>query len=303
MKRVFVFCASVVVAMVVVIGAVKPAFAQTTAGRVIGTVYDQQDAVVPGAKVTAVNGATQIRTTATSKDDGSYEILNLPIGNYHVEVEKDGFQKAITQEKKLEINQSLLFDVHLTVGAEAQTVTVESQSTTVETINPTVGQSVTNRPLVELPLNGRDALGLALLQPGVTEADPDYAGAGAASGFAPGSHRLSGAFSVAGGRPDSITFLLDGGLNNDLISNDAVLNPNLDSIAEYRILTSNYTAEYGRSGSGIISVELKSGTNQLHGSAYEFARNTAFEQGIDRSQSGPQTALLAGQFPASEDAG
>ena len=143
-------------------------------------------------------------------------------------------------------------------------------------------------------MNGRDTLGLALLQPGVTEADPDYGGAGAGSG----SHRLSGAFSVAGGRPDSITFLLDGGLNNNLISNEVVLNPNPDSIAEFRILTSNYTAEYGRNGSGIVSVVTKSGTNQLHGSAFDFVRNTDFDANsyFNIQESLPRDDLKRHQF-------
>ena len=239
----------------------------------MGTVFDPQGSVVPDAVVTVVNAATQIKNATKARGDGSFEVPSLPIGTYYVEVEKEGFEEAVTQQQKLEINQSLQFQVILTLGATTQTVTVEAAVSAVEIANPTVGDTVTGETIQEAPLNGRDTLGLALLQPGVTEADPDYGGAGALSG----SHRLSGAFSVAGGRPDSITFLLDGGLNNSLINNEVVLNPNPDSIAEFRILTSNYTAEYGRNGSGIISVVTKSGTNQLHGSAFDFVRNTDFD--------------------------
>jgi len=141
----------------------------------------------------------------------------------------------------------------------------------VETVNPTLGESVTSRPIVNMPLNGRNVLDLALLQPGVTEDNPDDTSQGHGSGQS---------FSVGGGRSDSITYLLDGGVNNDLLNNSVVFNPNPDSVAEFRILTSNYTAEYGRSGAGIISVVTKSGSNDFHGSAFEFVRNTDFDANL-----------------------
>ena len=240
----------------------RVAFAQDATGRVIGTVYDQQGGVVPDAKVTVTNTATHIAHATVSGKDGYFEALDLPIGSYRVTVEHEGFTKAVTQEQKLLINQSLRFDITLAVGTSNQTVTVEAQVSGVETENPTLGQSVTSRELINLPLNGRDVLDLALLQPGVTEADPDFVGAGK--------------FSVAGGRPDSITFLLDGGGNNNLLDNSVVLDPNPDTIAEFRILTSNYTAEYGRNAAGIISVVTKSGTNEFHGSGFDFARDGVF---------------------------
>jgi hypothetical protein len=243
-------------------GLSSAAFAQDATGRVIGTVYDQQGAVVPGANVAVTNTGTKISHAAVTGKDGYFEVLDLAIGNYRVAVEHDGFNKVVTQEQKLLINQSLRFDITLTIGTTNQTVTVEAQVSGVETENPTLGQSVTGRELVNLPLNGRDVLDLALLQPGVTEADPDYGGAGK--------------FSVAGGRPDSITYLLDGGVNNNLLDNSVVLDPNPDTIAEFRILTSNYTAEYGRNAAGVVSVVTKSGTNEFHGSGFDFARDGIF---------------------------
>ena len=235
------------------------ALGQDASGRVIGNVVDQQGGVVPGAKVTVTNTATGINRATVTNKDGYFEVLDLQIGNYRVSVEHEGFTKAVTQQEKLLINQSLRFDITLKVGATNQTVTVEAQVTGVETVSPTLGQSVTSRQLINLPLNGRDVLDLALLQPGVTEADDDFVGAGT--------------FSIAGGRPDSVTFLLDGGLNNNLLDNSVVLDPNPDTIAEFKILTSNYTAEYGRNAAGIISVVTKSGTNEFHGSGFEFLRN------------------------------
>ena len=236
-----------------------PANAQDTTGRVIGTVTDQQGAAVPGAKVTVTNTATQIASTTSSKEDGTFEVLNLPIGPYSVTVEHEGFNKVTTQPNRLEINQSLRFDVVLQLGAVSQTVTVESQTTRVETQNSTVGATVTGEAIQEAPLNGRNVLDLAKLQPGVTESNPDNTGAGT--------------YSIAGGRTDSVTFLMDGSLNNDLLDNGVVFNPNPETIAEFRILESNYSAEYGRNGGGIITEVTKSGTNQWHGSAYDYLRN------------------------------
>jgi hypothetical protein len=242
----------------------NPARGQDASGRVIGNVFDQQGGLVPEAHVTVTNTATGIAHSTTTNKDGYFEVLDLPIGSYNVTVEHEGFSKAVTQQQKLQINQSLRFDITLKVGTTSQSVTVEAQVTGVETVNPTLGQSVTSRQVVDMPLNGRDVMQLALLQPGVTEADPDYGGATTGGG---------NAFSVAGGRPDSITFLLDGGLNNNLLDNSQVLDPNPDSVEEFRILTSNYTAEYGRNAAGIISVVTKSGTNEFHGSGFEFLRN------------------------------
>ena len=239
------------------------AIAQQATARIVGTITDPQGLVVTGVKITVTNRATNVSTETTSDKGGFYQVLNLPIGSYRIVARHEGFRPLEVLTAPLEINQSFRADLKLQVGAVNEEVLVESQASGVETVNPTIGQSVTSRPIVNMPLNGRNVLDLALLQPGVTEDNPDDTGAG---------H-----FSVAGGRADSVTFLLDGGLNNDLVSNDVVYNPNPDSVAEFRILTSNYTAEYGRNGAGVISVVTKSGTNQFHGSAFEFLRNTDFD--------------------------
>src|SRR5271166_4548656 len=237
--------------------------AQDATGRIFGTVYDQQGAVISDAQIKVTNIATeQTRTTTTSKE-GTFQLLALPIGTYKVTAEHSGFRSEVSPEQKLLINQSLRIDFKMEVGAETQTIDVGAEAAAVETINPTLGQSITGRALTNMPLNGRDMLDLALLQPGVTESNDDNAGAGN--------------YSIAGGRSDSVTFLLDGGNNNDLLDNSNVLDPNPDAIEEFRLLTSNYTAEYGRNGGGIISVVTKSGSNQLHGSLFEFFRNDALD--------------------------
>lgn len=235
---------------------------QDVTGRIVGLVTDAQGAAIPGARIIVTNTGTQVSREILSGPDGTYQVLQLPIGNYRVTAEHGGFRKTVTDEEKLLINQSLRIEVRMEVGAVTETVQVEAAGAGVETVNATLGQSVTSRPLVNLPLNGRNVLDLALLQPGVTETNSDSTAAGT--------------FSIAGGRTDSVTFLLDGGLNNNLLSNGVLYNPNPDTVAEFRILSSNYTAEYGRNAGGIVSVVTKSGTNAVHGSAFDFVRNDAF---------------------------
>src|SRR5580700_11480065 len=224
--------------------------AQDATGRIVGTVYDEQGAVIPAVEITVTNTATQVARMATTNKEGAFQLLALPIGNYKVTAEHTGFRTVNSAEQKLLINQALRIDFKMEVGAESQTIDVGAEAAPVETVNPTLGQSITGRVLTNMPLNGRDMLDLALLPPGVTESHDDNTGAGN--------------YSIAGGRSDSVTFLLDGGLNNDLLSNGNLLDPNPDAIAEFRLLTSDYTAEYGRNGGGIISIVTKSGTNHLH---------------------------------------
>jgi Carboxypeptidase regulatory-like domain len=267
------------------------ASAQQATAKIVGTVTDSQGAVIPEVKVTVRNTATNVAAEATSDKSGFYQVLDLPIGTYRITANHAGFRPLETTTSPLEINQSFRANLKLEVGTAREQVSVEAQSSGVETVNPTLGQSVTARPIVNLPLNGRNVLSLALLQPGVTEDNPDDTGAGSLS-------QNGGNFSVAGGRSDSITFLLDGGINNELLGNGIVYNPNPDSVAEFRILTSNYTAEYGRSGAGVVSVVTKSGSNDLHGSAFEFLRNTDFDaDSYFNNQAGlPRNNLKRNQF-------
>jgi hypothetical protein len=201
-----------------------------------------------------------------------------------VTAERPGFKKAVSEEAKLQINQALRFDIKLEVGAPTESVTVTSQAAGVETVSPTLGQTVQTRQIVNLPLNGRNVLNLALLQPGVSENNPGDTSAGF--------------FNIAGNRSDSVTFLLDGGVNNNLLNNGVVFNPNPDTIAEFRLLTSNYTAEYGRNGGGVISVVTKSGTNNYHGSGFEFLRNNSLNANrfFNKKNGLPREILKRNQF-------
>jgi outer membrane receptor protein involved in Fe transport len=254
---------SVVAFVVCLLLIVTTANAQEPTGKILGEVRDQQGAVIPGVTVTVRNVATGVVSKATTDKDGVYQVLHLSIGDYTVTAEHAGFRKVVTTAYALEINQALKVDLVLPVGAATEVVEVTGAAAVVETSNATLGNSVTSRPIINLPLNGRNVLDLAKLEAGVTEKDP--------------RNDSAGTFSIAGGRTDSVTYLLDGGNNNSLLANDVVMNPNPDTVAEFRILESNYTAEYGRNAGGIISVVTKSGTKDFHGSAFEFARNEAFD--------------------------
>ncbi|MEK7409242.1 MAG: TonB-dependent receptor plug domain-containing protein, partial [Acidobacteriota bacterium] len=218
--------------------------------------------------------------------DGTYQVLLLPVGTYNVTAEKAGFRKVVTEPQPLSINQSLRFDIRLEVGATTETIQVEAIAVGVETVNATLSQTVTGGQIQSMPLNGRNVLDLALLQPGVT---PSSLGSTGQLGF-----------SISGGRRDSVTYILDGGMNNNLLNNSVVLNPNPDAIAEFRILTSNYNAEYGRNAGGIISVVSKSGGNEIHGSLYDFIRNDAFNanQYFNNKNKLPRSILKRHQFGA-----
>jgi len=278
---------SIVLAICVLLAA--PAFAQQATGRIVGTITDPQGAVLPGVTVTAINVATDVKSHTVTNKDGYYQVLNLPVGNYRITAERDNFRKLLTEAQKLEINQALRMDLKMELGARTETVTVEANAVMVDTVNATLGQTVTERVVQDMPLNGRNVLDLALLQPGVTEVNPGAT-----------DNAQQGTYGIAGGKSDSVTFLLDGGVNNGILGNEVIFNPSPDTVQEFKILTSNYSAEYGRNAGGIISVVTKSGTNTLHGSAYDFLRNDALDANkyFNNQQGIPRDVLKRNQFGA-----
>jgi hypothetical protein len=276
---------------VVVLALALSTSAQNSTGRLIGTVTDPQGAAIAEAKVTVTNTGTNVSRTTTTDNTGAYQVLDLPIGMYSVTLQVQGFSKIVTNTQELTINQSLRIDLHPRVGSSSEVVNVESEAAQVETLNPTVGGTVTGKVIQDLPLNGRETLDLALTQPGVVPAPSTGYGSEKNGEFDQG-------FTVAGGRPDSVTYLLDGGLNNSVTGANVVFDPNPDAVAEFRILTNNYTAEYGRSGGGTVSVQTKSGTNVVHGSLFEYLRNDAFNANdfFDNANGNPRPVLKRNQF-------
>src|SRR6185369_7508720 len=153
-------------------------WSQDATGKILGIISDEQGAAIGGAKVIVTNTATQVSYEAVSDKQGGYQVLLLPLGKYQVSAESEGFKRALSKEETLRINQSLRIDLRLEIGASSEVVEVSAQGTLIETVNPTLGQSVTSRPLINMPLNGRDVLDLAKLQAGVTETNPDSTAAG-----------------------------------------------------------------------------------------------------------------------------
>jgi hypothetical protein len=225
-----------------------------------GTVTDQSGGVVVGAKVTLTNTGTGVARNTTTGSDGSYLFDLVGVGTYKLAVDKPGFSNFLQDGIVLELNQNGRQDVALKVGQENQTVEVTSNVVQVDTTGAVLGKVENQRMINDLPLADRDTLQLGLLQAGVFSPDPDD-GSG-------------NPFSVSGQRSESLTFLLDGANNTDFLGNNIVVNPNPDAVEEFKILTNNYDAEYGRTSGGIVNQVTKSGTNAYHGDAFEFLRNT-----------------------------
>jgi len=249
--------------------------AQTFRGTILGTVTDSSGGAVPAAAVTIKNLDTGLIRTVTTSDDGSYSAPELPIGNYSVTVEKAGFKEGVVTGVRVEVSTERRADFTLQPGELAQKVEVTGEELPmVESTSDTLGGIVESKVVTSLPVNGRDYQKLIFLVPGVT-GSPDQIT------DSPGSF---GIFSVNGARGRANNFLLDGTDMNDGYRNDPAINEAgtygtpatilpIEAIAELRV-ASNFEAEYGRSAGGVINVVTKSGTNQFHGSALEFFRNT-----------------------------
>jgi hypothetical protein len=246
--------------LVVLMSALSMHSAEVTA-TLSGTVKDSTGALVSKANVTVTNTGTNASHSSATLVDGSYQFTLLPIGTYQVTVEQAGFRKYVRDGIVLNVNQNARLDVVLQVGAASQVVEVSGDVTQVDTVSATLGNVETERRIVDLPLVERDAFQLGLLQAGVFPPDEDD-GSG-------------NPFSVSGQRSESLTFLVNGADNNDFLGNNAVVNPNPDALGEFKILTNNYEAEYGRTTGGIVNQVIKSGTNSLHGDVFEFFRNDA----------------------------
>lgn len=245
------------------------AFAQDT-GYISGTVIDKSGAAIAGAEVSVVSVGGNLTRNTTSNTDGAYVAAGLPGGTYNIVVSAKGFQKFTAQKVVLEVAQKIRVDVTLTVGALNEEVVVTGENVAqVETQSSEISSTVTGKQVNELELNGRNFTQLVTLVPGVVNQTGQDEGAVGVGG--------SVAYSVNGGRTEYNNWEIDGGDTMDNGSNGTLnVYPNLEAIAEFKVLTSNYGAQYGRNGSGTVEVETKSGTSAWHGSAFYYGRNEAF---------------------------
>lgn len=246
-----------------ILGLSSAGFAQLTTGSIVGTVRDSSGLSLPNATVKLTNTATGLVRTVTTSGSGDYTASLLPIGKYDVEVNATGFKTSNITGTVLDVNQTVRIDCRLQVGEAIQTVeVVDSGLAMLRTDQSDVGQIVDQKEITQIPLNGRDYMQLATLSPGVSRMNRTNSFVSDQKGII-----------ANGASSDSNQYTLDGVQMQSEIDNSATLQPSPDAIAEFKIMTADYTAEYGRAAGAHVNVVTKSGTNAFHGSAFEFIRN------------------------------
>jgi hypothetical protein len=246
-------------------------------GSISGTVKDPSGAVVPRATVAATNADTGIRRTVTTDANGAYSFSSLPIGRYDLDVGSAGFRPYRRTGVVIDANSALLIDVVLEVGQKSDTITVSDAAIHAETASSQMGELVTGAAMTAVPLNGRSYTDLLALQPGVapqTSITSDTTQDVGVSAFSPSGDLNPGTIAMNGQREFANAFIVNGSDVEEDVNMGTAIIPNLDSIAEFRILTNNFDAEYGEFSGGQINVVTKSGANAFHGDGFEFFRNT-----------------------------
>ncbi|MBT9332412.1 TonB-dependent receptor [Paracidobacterium acidisoli] len=267
-----------------------PLHAQLTSATITGQITDNSKSAIPGASVVVVDTATGLTYKATSDSQGAYVLTNLTPDTYRLTVSMAGFQTSTQENLIVRVGDRATVDVMLQVGAITENVTVQAAAASVDLQSPTVSTVIDNTMTKELPLNGRDVLQLAQLAPdsGPTSPGPYNQGASRPD--------LSNAYvGISGGRGDSTAFYLDGALNEDVLTQIANVFPNPDAIQEFSLDTSTFSAKFAGLGGGVMNVVTRGGGNQIHGTAFEFLRNSALngrnyfqatQDGLKRNQFG-----------------
>lgn len=265
-----------VFAVLACLAAAQAGFGQADTARLQGTVTDPQGAAVNGASVSVTNAGTDFNQTVNTNELGYYTASALPPGHYRVEATQKGFKKVL-RELDLQLAQVAIADFSLEVGDVTQSITVEAGSPVINQGDSAIGEVVETRQITELPLNGRNFTQLATLVPGVTRGVPNGAATGANNNAETFRFGQSGgaSLSVNGLRPQNNNFILDGIDNNETLVNSIVFFPPAEAIDEFRVQTSVAPAQFGRAGGALVVTSLKSGTNNIHGSAFWFNRNTS----------------------------
>jgi hypothetical protein len=249
----------------------QPLHAQVDAGTILGTVSDASGAPINGAKVTLTNEGTSATLSTTTGPDGSYKFTPVKIGSYKITASFQGFQTITQTNVTVNVGADVVINFSLKPGQVSEIVEVSAAPPILETQNASVGQVVNSRSLNDLPLNGRNFTFLAQLAAGVNSPQADTRG-----------NAASGAFAANGLRPAQNNYLLDGIDNNSdtvdfLNGTNFVVLPPVDAIQEFKVQTTDFSAEFGRSGAAVLNAQIKSGTNSFHGNAWEFLRNDVFD--------------------------
>src|ERR1700674_2196914 len=287
--------------LVLVLFLSAPVYAQIVGATISGTVVDPSHAVIAGASISLKNVATGIATNAVTNGGGFYTVPNLQAGEYELTASASGFSRELRGGIILTVGQESVLNLTMQVGKSTETVQVTGEVPTVSLANSTLGGVANTTTIEDLPLNGRSWTDLATLQAGVIDAhDQPPVGSGDRTKRGFGNQLI-----IGGGRPQANNYLLDGVNINDYSNGGpgSVLGGNLgtDAVGEFTVLTTNYSAEYGRTSGGVISAITKSGTNQIHGSVYEFLRNKSLDAAnfIDNSRGIPKPPFRRNQFGGS----
>lgn len=246
------------------------AFSQSTT-KILGSVSDASGAAIVGAKVTVKSAALGIERTTQTNSTGVYEVAALPPGTYNVQVEMNGFETQLAKNVVADISNNVVQNFGLKVASTSEVVTVEATAPVIESTTMTVGTTINQRTVQELPLNGRHFVDLALLIPGTVTAPQN--------GFLTAPLRGQGAFAVntAGMREDAVNWMVNGINLNDMVQNQVTFQPTINTVSEFKVDNSTYSAEYGRNAGAIVTIASRSGTNQFHGEVYDYIRNNAFD--------------------------
>ena len=244
--------------------------AQQVTATLRGTAYDPSGSTVAAASIAVTQIETGFSRTAFTDSNGDFVLVELPVGHYRVQVDAKGFQRFVREGLILEVNQTALVAIHLTIGSGSTQVEVNADALLIESTTSALGKTVDQRTIQDLPLNGRHFTQLGTLQPGVVPITAGLSQAG-------GSLRDGQAYAVNGQRPESNNFLIDGADNFNNVDGGFVIEPPVDAIAEFRILTHTANAEFGHSTGSTTNIVTRSGTNSFHGSLWEFLRNDAFD--------------------------
>ncbi|MFZ0640240.1 MAG: TonB-dependent receptor [Candidatus Acidiferrales bacterium] len=260
--------------------ALAPSLRAADGGSLLGTVTDPHGAVVPGAKVTATETATGVKRTLATDAEGFYSFQSLPVGRYDVQVDASGFKPLRRTGVVIDVGSKVVVDAPLTIGEKTETVVISASDVHIDTADTQMGEVITGNQMTSVPLNGRSYTDLLSLQSGVvpvtslTSSTMQDVGV---SAFSPSGVLNPGTISMNGQRESANSFVVNGSDVEEEVNNGTAIIPNLDSIAEFRILTSNFDAEYGEFSGGHINVVTKSGTNSFHGDGFEFLRNTGLD--------------------------
>jgi hypothetical protein len=271
-------------------------FAQLTTADILGTVTDATGAVVPNASISLTNLGTNEKRTTVSNPSGDYNFTLLPVGHYSVTVKANGFEASVTKDLSVEAGDRARNDVHLQTGSANTIVEVTAQTPLLQADNATVSSTVTAQAVQDLPLNGRNFVQLVDLVPG---ANPG-SGNSLSSGGRPDDRRTNAAGLSVNGQDESLNnWVVDGIDDNERVIGSIGVKPNVEGINEITIETNSYAPEAGRTAGGVINIVTRSGTNQFHGSVYEYFRNDIFDGRNFFQNTGPKPELRQNQYGAS----